>query len=737
MADIRINDLPTENSPSPTEFAAIDGVSTRKSTIQSIVDSAAPVASQTEAQVGTNNIKRMTPLTTKQSIASEVGVTIASSAQGARADSSVQSVNSKSGNSVTLVKSDLGLGNVDNTSDANKPVSTAQQSALDLKANNSVIISAGTGLSGGGDLSSNRSIALSSASIISLSKADSSVQTVNGVFPTGGNVNVSAEELRLQNTRATAISASFPGSVNFIVTSGYTSVGDGGAALYKRVAVEPSHGGKFQSSDGSWWEISVDRVNPEMFGVDPTGNTSAVTNFQMALNYFGPKGGVLYADKVYLIDSNLNIPNNVCLKMRVVETGLGQVSQQIFNNSSKLKISSSATITLKSGSSFEGGIVIRANMAGPEQNSANYAGVAFTADGNYTKISNSVIIGFSRPYISSGFNSCNFENNKFDCLNGPRVVNDADSPLFFGNRGYPYGTIEAVGRVETFDSSNWAYRPGISYDFEGCAWPRELNNWSYGYDTGLRVHDCSNPQSSSINLEGHYQATSPFVLSSSSILISGTTTGGKITAPNCVHYQNGIIQTTGSSTAVNSVVSPYVRDCSANAIAAVTGALTIDDYVLVGGSANGPGTGGNGIRVISTTPPTIIGDGFVDGFGVGVRSASSNAIFSGKSTITNCAAKFNLESPRFNVASASTISVPEYITDVYVTGTTQITNITATRHGHMIRILFGGAASMSNTGNIRLQGGTFTATVGHVVELFCEGASPSPIWREISRCLAQ
>lgn len=36
---------------------------------------------------------------------------------------------------VTLVKADVGLGNVDNTSDANKPVSTAQQTALDLKAN--------------------------------------------------------------------------------------------------------------------------------------------------------------------------------------------------------------------------------------------------------------------------------------------------------------------------------------------------------------------------------------------------------------------------------------------------------------------------------------------------------------------------------------------------------------------------------------------------------------------------
>lgn len=36
---------------------------------------------------------------------------------------------------LSLVKGDVGLGNVDNTSDANKPVSTAQQTALNLKAN--------------------------------------------------------------------------------------------------------------------------------------------------------------------------------------------------------------------------------------------------------------------------------------------------------------------------------------------------------------------------------------------------------------------------------------------------------------------------------------------------------------------------------------------------------------------------------------------------------------------------
>lgn len=46
---------------------------------------------------------------------------------------------------LSLVKADVGLGSVDNTSDANKPVSTAQQAALDLKASiNDTIVSVTT-----------------------------------------------------------------------------------------------------------------------------------------------------------------------------------------------------------------------------------------------------------------------------------------------------------------------------------------------------------------------------------------------------------------------------------------------------------------------------------------------------------------------------------------------------------------------------------------------------------------
>jgi hypothetical protein len=65
------------------------------------------------------------------------GLTDVTKLAGIESGAQVNTVNSvagKTGN-VTLAKADVGLSNVDNTSDANKPVSTAQQTALDLKAN--------------------------------------------------------------------------------------------------------------------------------------------------------------------------------------------------------------------------------------------------------------------------------------------------------------------------------------------------------------------------------------------------------------------------------------------------------------------------------------------------------------------------------------------------------------------------------------------------------------------------
>jgi hypothetical protein len=62
---------------------------------------------------------------------------------------------------VAQAKTLLALANVDNTADTAKPVSTAQQTALNLKADKAITITPTAPLTGGGDLSANRTLDIS------------------------------------------------------------------------------------------------------------------------------------------------------------------------------------------------------------------------------------------------------------------------------------------------------------------------------------------------------------------------------------------------------------------------------------------------------------------------------------------------------------------------------------------------------------------------------------------------
>lgn len=238
MANIRIKDLPSDSAPNQNDVIPIDLAGTRGATVKDVVESGRPTASKSEAEAGVDPQKAMTPLTTKQAIDAQVSaayvpktvkvnagdgltgggelsgdVTVGltttnidrlNKVDGVEAGAqvnTVNSVNAKTGN-VVLSAGDVGLGNVDNTSDASKPISTATQAALDDKANSSVTISAGSGLTGGGTLAANRTIALSSASIASLALADSAVQSVNG--KAGSSVTLTKSDVGLGNVDNTS-----------------------------------------------------------------------------------------------------------------------------------------------------------------------------------------------------------------------------------------------------------------------------------------------------------------------------------------------------------------------------------------------------------------------------------------------------------------------------------------------------------------------------------------------------
>ena len=90
---IRPSALPDRPSPVASEKVPVDNsVTVGGATIEAIVFSGRPTASQAEAEAGTDPTKAMVPLTVKQAIIAQGDARFATIAQGGRADSAVQSV---------------------------------------------------------------------------------------------------------------------------------------------------------------------------------------------------------------------------------------------------------------------------------------------------------------------------------------------------------------------------------------------------------------------------------------------------------------------------------------------------------------------------------------------------------------------------------------------------------------------------------------------------------------------
>jgi hypothetical protein len=92
---------------------------------------------------------------------------------------------------------------------------------------------------------------------------------------------------------------------------GYDEPGDSGGGYYKYSASAPSHPGKFQDSDDTWWELIVDSATPEMFGSAGNGETSDTTPIRNAISYCVSKNVPLFcvSPNGYAIDDQIRINN--------------------------------------------------------------------------------------------------------------------------------------------------------------------------------------------------------------------------------------------------------------------------------------------------------------------------------------------------------------------------------------------------------------------------------------------
>ncbi|MBP2445954.1 hypothetical protein [Rhizobium leguminosarum] len=110
----------------------------------------------------------------------------------------------------------------------------------------------------------------------------------DGVTPGGwplaleGSVSILQENSTFVATRSAARALTPDVASEFIQTAGFYAAGDRGAALYKKVAPEPSHNGKFSItlSDGIsqvWYELVCDEANVLTFGAVNTGSSTLLS----------------------------------------------------------------------------------------------------------------------------------------------------------------------------------------------------------------------------------------------------------------------------------------------------------------------------------------------------------------------------------------------------------------------------------------------------------------------------
>jgi hypothetical protein len=151
--------------------------------IDSHIASTANPHNVTKAQVGLGNVDNTSDVNKPVSTAQATAIAVV--------QSDIDAHEARTDNPHSTTKAQVGLGNVDNTSDANKPVSTAQQTALNLKADKAITITGTGSLTGGGDLSANRTIDI--ADIVTGSTAGTSLQipvfTFNNKGQITGNTN--------------------------------------------------------------------------------------------------------------------------------------------------------------------------------------------------------------------------------------------------------------------------------------------------------------------------------------------------------------------------------------------------------------------------------------------------------------------------------------------------------------------------------------------------------------------
>jgi hypothetical protein len=370
--------------------------------------------------------------------------------------------------------------------------------------------------------------------------------------------------------RSTAAASAIPPAATAIRLHGYAAPGDGGAALYKRIAApSPAKAWHFQSADGAWWALAEPVVDVMMFGAKGDGITNDAGAFAAAAEFFGGLGGHIRIPlQRFLIDSNLSLPRNVTVQ------GPHRVVGSIPTNNLKgvLFINAAATITLEQGAGLAGLFVFRKGMSFPVANASAFAGTAIAANGNDTFVVDCMIAGFNQAYVSAGHYRPKLQNLMLDNNNGIDISQSPDAVYIDDVHCWPFATAEAF----------WTGVPGAALDRPGRAfylhdtvdWPRLTNCFSFAYFRGFVLNDVNSARLTNCGADGD-----PTTVGSVGFEITGASHDAALIA-----CQSAAARSVGIYVGIDAGAHIKIQSCdvwggAANGIQIVSG-----DATILGGS---------------------------------------------------------------------------------------------------------------------------------------------------------
>ena len=271
-----------------TELGYLDGIT---SSVQTQIGAAATALSNHEADTtNIHGIADTSLLATTTNVATAKSEAI--SAAGTAADTKVSTA------VAALTKSSVGLANVDNTSDANKPVSTATQTELDLKAPKASPTFTGTvvlpAVTAGG------SIVPTTDNTFDLG---SPTKMWKDIYVGPGSLYVNGQKVLQDESGAIVVSADIDENLG-LRTSGsgnieFDPTGTGSINIKGPVVVEA--GANFSSSDGNGIGFSN--------GLKSDNLTSRSTNTDLSLS--GNGTGKVYLNDNAEVNGNLVVGGNL------------------------------------------------------------------------------------------------------------------------------------------------------------------------------------------------------------------------------------------------------------------------------------------------------------------------------------------------------------------------------------------------------------------------------------------